>query len=105
MFLKEAALKSPKYSNNTGSQRRHFLQLAGAGLLMPWLPGCGDSTNHSLQLTNTITRGREAILARMEEAPDAVAVSVALLWNDKVVWQEAFGTAPRCQDSCCFPAF
>lgn len=73
--------------------RRTFLKAAGAGTLLPLLPGCGDSGDSSLRLSNTIQWGRTTIQEKLQANSNIAAVSVALLWNDDLVWQEAFGVS------------
>lgn len=73
--------------------RRRFLQASAAGALLPWLPACSESSDASLRFTDTIAWGRKTLRENMQAAPDAAAVSVALLWQDQIVWQEAFGFA------------
>jgi len=57
------------------------------------LPACSDSEDAGIRFTDTITYGKQAIQRHMIEAPDSPAVSVALLWKEQIVWQEAFGLA------------
>lgn len=73
--------------------RRDFLRISAAGVLLPCLSACGGSEETSIRFHDTVAWGREAIRSNMRGAPDAAAVSVALLWDDEIVWQEAFGQA------------
>ena len=54
------------------------------------LPGCGGSSTASPTLTTTIAWGRKEIREAMQSSKMRAA-SVALLHNDHIVWQEAFG--------------
>ncbi len=90
--FEEGALENTPTHRPNWSRRR-FLQFSGAGLLAPCLPGCGSDSGESRQFTETIAWGRQAILERMDRNPDVASVSIALLYKDDLVWQEAFGLA------------
>lgn len=77
----------------SAGSRRRFLRMSAAGMLIPALPACSGSEDSAIRFTDTIAWGRQAIRTHMRSAPDAAAVSVALLWQDQIVWQEAFGRA------------
>lgn len=86
-------MKDTDVSPNVACSRRRFLTVSAAGLLVAGLPACSDSEDAGIRFTDTITYGRQAIQRHMIEAPDSPAVSVALLWKEQIVWQEAFGLA------------
>lgn len=70
------------------------MAMAGAGAMAAWLPGCGGSSAPEPQLPATIAWGRSA-LREATTAPGGTvrAATVALLHDDRLVWQEAFGVA------------
>ncbi|MGU7774451.1 serine hydrolase domain-containing protein [Burkholderia sp. MR1-5-21] len=70
-----------------GTSRRQFLGYAGAGMLATLLPGCGGNTISSYG--QTVAWGQQEIAAAL--ARGVPAISIALLKNDAVVWQQAFG--------------
>ncbi|WP_304589915.1 serine hydrolase domain-containing protein [Burkholderia anthina] len=74
----------------TRASRRQFLGYAGAGMLAAWLPGCGGNAT-SAAYGETIAWARQQCQALL--SGDVVALSVALLKGNRIVWQEAFGTA------------
>lgn len=77
------------------SSRRQFLGYGAAGMLAAVLPGCdaNGSLPHAAYW-QTIEWGRQEIARALAGDPDNVAaVSIALLKNDTVVWQQAFGRA------------
>lgn len=77
--------------------RRRWMQLAGAGLLVHALPGCGgdgDAPDDAARLAPAIAWGRQSIIEAMAQT-DASAVSVALMTRQGVIWQEAFGMVDR----------
>jgi CubicO group peptidase (beta-lactamase class C family) len=62
--------------------------------MAPLLPGCGGSSIPEPYLPATIAWGRNAIREATEtHGGKARAASVALLHEDRLVWQEAFGVA------------
>jgi len=72
--------------------RRQFLGYTGAGLLAAVLPGCNDSAASSYG--QTVAFGRQQIQAALQQHPESAgALSVALLKDNQIVWQEAFGNA------------
>ncbi|MGE4371208.1 MAG: serine hydrolase domain-containing protein, partial [Burkholderiaceae bacterium] len=73
--------------------RRRFLQVSGVALLAGCLPGCGSDINHAIRFGPTIDWGRDRIAEHMRRNPNAATVSIALLYEGDVVWQEAFGLA------------
>lgn len=86
--------KAPFSLGVVSTGRRQFLEMAGAGLLVTSLPGCGGSDGDATpSYSKTIDWGRRTITQTMSEHPDAAAISVALLKGDNIVWQEAFGKA------------
>jgi CubicO group peptidase (beta-lactamase class C family) len=85
--------KTPPNLGPANAGRRHFLEMAGAGLLAASLPACGGSEDSTPAYGQTIDWGQRAITQAMSELPDAAAISVALLKGDRIVWQQAFGKA------------
>ncbi|MET4578486.1 serine hydrolase domain-containing protein [Ottowia thiooxydans] len=91
-----------KPDTRQGMSRRSYLGLSMAGLAAPWLQACGGSSD-GIDPTPPDWAGSKAVqwcrdsiresLARPDSA--TTAVSVALLADDRVVWQEAFGFADR----------
>ncbi len=76
------------------TSRRGVLALAGAAAVAPLLPGCGGGSSPEPYLPATIAWGRNAIReATVAQGGKARAASVALLHEDRLVWQEAFGIA------------
>ncbi|NYT58832.1 beta-lactamase family protein [Alcaligenaceae bacterium] len=88
-------LSVPNTTPLTSSGRRQFLGYGAAGMLAAVLPGCGsDGGLSQADYPQTIAWGRKEIARALAGDPDNVAsVSIALLKNDTVVWQEAFGRA------------
>lgn len=85
-----------------GLSRRNCLGLSIAGLAAPWLQACGGSSNDvdptppDWTDSKAVQWCRESIRGALAR-PDSTttAISVALLAQDRVVWQEAFGYADR----------
>ncbi|MCB5362373.1 beta-lactamase family protein [Pusillimonas sp. CC-YST705] len=80
--------------------RRQFLGYGTAGMLAVVLPGChSDSDDNppspsNVDYSQTIEWGRKEIeRALAGDRQNVAAVSIALLKNDTVVWQQAFGRA------------
>lgn len=88
------AHQPPANDPSLTTSRRGVLALAGAAAVAPLLPGCGGSNSPEPYLPGTIAWGRSA-LREATEAPGGKvrAASVALLHEDRLVWQEAFGMA------------
>ncbi|NYT59904.1 beta-lactamase family protein [Alcaligenaceae bacterium] len=75
--------------------RRRMLQAALAGSLGVPLIGCsGSDGSGDTDYTSTIGDARAAILQAMAES-DTSSVSVALVDDGHIVWQEAFGVIDR----------
>jgi len=72
-------------------RRRGVLQAALAGSMLGPLAACGDSGTDPVDYSATIRDGRAAIAKAMADT-DTSSVSVALLDDRRIVWQEAFGT-------------
>lgn len=85
---------SPETSARSAGQcpenasRRQFLGYAGAGMLAALLPGCGGGT--VMPYRQTVAWGKQQIATLMADNK-LPAVSIALLKNDAIVWQDAFG--------------
>lgn len=86
-----------------GMSRRDCLGLSMASLTAPWLQACGGSSATSppappdwseAKSVHWCREGIRSALARSNSTL-TTAVSVALLAEDRVVWQEAFGYADR----------
>lgn len=71
------------------ASRRRFLGYTGAGMLVGLLPGCGGG-NDAPPYSQTIAWGRQTIQAAI--AGGVPAISIALIKNGEMVWQQAFGT-------------
>jgi len=85
----------PTPAHPPSASRRQFLGYGGAGVLAAVLPGCGGGDGPTpAAYTQTIEWGRQEIARALAGDPgNAAAVSIALLKNDTVVWQQAFGRA------------
>lgn len=70
--------------------RREWLAWTGTAALAPWLPGCGGSGAPAPNLDATMAWGRRQIRQAMQ-ASDTRAASIAMMYGDRIVWQEAFG--------------
>ena len=70
--------------------RRAWLAWTGTAALAPWLPGCGGSGAPAPTLDATMAWGRRQIRQAMQ-ASDTRAASIAMMYGDRIVWQEAFG--------------
>lgn len=83
---------SPSFAS---ASRRQFLGYGSAGMLAAFLPGCGGGGDPTpATYARTMDWGRQEIARALAGDPDNVAaVSIALLKNDTVVWQQAFGRA------------
>lgn len=91
-------MRAPSASSPTcpvPSSRRQFLGYGAAGMLAAVLPGCGaDGGQPHAAYSQTIEWGRSEIARALAGDPKNVAAgSIALLKNDTVVWQQAFGRA------------
>ncbi|MDH2236944.1 beta-lactamase family protein [Pigmentiphaga sp. GD03639] len=84
---------TPAYPSS--ASRRQFLGYGGAGMLAAVLPGCGGGDGPTpAAYAQTIEWGRQEIARALAGDPGNVAaVSIALLKNGTVVWQQAFGRA------------
>ncbi|MBC8642024.1 beta-lactamase family protein [Caballeronia sp. EK] len=72
--------------------RRQFLGYTGAGVLATLLPGCGSDGMKATQYPRTIAMGQEIIENTVDRSAQPVAaVSIAMLKDSRVVWQQAFG--------------
>ena len=72
--------------------RRAWLAWAASAAATPLLAGCSSgSSTDTPRLTSTVEWGRQAIREAMQQTQTR-AVSVALLYEDQLVWQEGFGT-------------
>lgn len=89
------ALSAPVPTCPVSSSRRQFLGYGAAGMLAAVLPsGDADGSLPPAAYSQTIEWGRNEILRALAGDPGNVAaVSIALLKNDTVVWQQAFGRA------------
>lgn len=88
-------LSAPIPTCPVSSGRRQFLGYSAAGMLAAALPGGATSGGlpHAAY-SQTIEWGRNEIARALAGDPGNVAaVSIALLKNDTVVWQQAFGRA------------
>jgi CubicO group peptidase (beta-lactamase class C family) len=70
--------------------RRQFLY-AGAGMLAASLPGSGKADANPYG--RAIAWGEQQIRAEMAKNPNLAGMSVAMLKDDRVVWQQAYGHA------------
>lgn len=78
----------------TNSGRRRFLGYTGAGMLAAALPGCDSTDGQSAPpYSQTIAYGQQAIQQLMSSNQNISTISVALLKNQQIVWQQAFGMA------------
>ncbi|NYT65005.1 serine hydrolase [Alcaligenaceae bacterium] len=91
----QQALFTPILTCPASSSRRQFLGYSAAGMLAAVLPGGGAAGGlPHVAYSQTIEWGRNEIARALAGDPDNVAaVSIALLKNDTVVWQQAFGRA------------
>jgi CubicO group peptidase (beta-lactamase class C family) len=88
-----------------GVSRRQCLSLATAGIIAPLLQACGGNASGTAGAAALPPDGseseavrwcREAIQEALSRSDSSTtAVSVALLADDRVVWQDAFGFADR----------
>lgn len=76
--------------------RRRLLQWAGTGALLPLLPACGggDDPPDAEHLAEAIDWGKQAI-GQALQSTETSAISVALMTEAGVIWQQAFGMADR----------
>ncbi|WP_323011267.1 serine hydrolase domain-containing protein [Castellaniella sp.] len=86
-------MKYCPFTSPQSSSRRQFLGYGAAGMLATVLPGCdADGGQSRTTYSQTIEWGRTEIARALAGDPGNVAaVSIALLKNDSVVWQQAFG--------------
>ncbi|MGV3683534.1 MAG: serine hydrolase domain-containing protein [Acidovorax sp.] len=80
--------------------RREWLAWTGTAALAPWLAGCGGSGSPPPNLDATMAWGRREIRQAMK-ASETRAASIAVMYGDRIVWQEAFGVL---RDSPATPA-
>lgn len=73
-----------------GPSRREWLAWTGTAALAPWLAGCGGSAPPPPNLDATMAWGRRQIRQAMQ-ASQTRAASIAMMYGDRIVWQEAFG--------------
>lgn len=69
--------------------RRRLLGYAGANMLAAVLPACGGAAVSPY--SRTIAWGREQCQAALRG--DVAAISIALMKGNRIVWQQAFGSA------------
>ena len=76
------------------SSRRAWLTWAGAAAIAPWLTACGDDDATQSDMPATVAWGRATISEALQSS-GTKAATIALLHNQRIVWQEAFGVVDQ----------
>ena len=76
------------------SSRRAWLAWAGAAAIAPWLAACGDDDATQSDIPATVAWGRATIREALQSS-GTKAATIALLHNQRIVWQEAFGVVDQ----------